>query len=73
MVDDRYVPRPRRAARVVPSSIGAFVGVLLSLQMFLLTVGTDALLSDNDQLAWVTAGFSVFLAAGSIGFYRYVK
>lgn len=50
-----------------------FVAVLLSLQVFLLTVGLDALLADDDGLAWVTAGFSVLLAGGSAAFYRYLR
>jgi hypothetical protein len=66
-------PRPRRAVREVPVALGAFVIVLLSLQMFLLTVGVDALLSDEDRLAWVCAGFSVLLAAGSVAFYRFLR
>ena len=73
MADTTYNPRYRRAAREVPVALGAFVVVLLSLQMFLLTVGVDALLSDNDRLAWITAGFSTLLAAGSVGFYRYLR
>lgn len=64
--------RPR-AAREVPVALGVFVIVLLSLQMFLLTVGVDALLSEQDRLAWITAGFSVLLAAGSAAFYRYLR
>lgn len=71
--DPPYSPRHRRDAREVPVALGAFVVVLLSLQMFLLTVGVDALLSDDDGLAWITAGFSVLLAAGSVGFYRYLQ
>ncbi len=70
---DNYNPRHRRSEREVPVALGAFVVVLLSLQMFLLTVGVDALLADNDRLAWITAGFSVVLAAGSVGFYRYLR
>lgn len=66
-------PRAPRAVRDVPVALGAFVLVLLSLQMFLLTVGVDALLSDNDGLAWITAGFSVLLAAGSAAFYRFLR
>lgn len=65
--------RPRRAAREVPVALGVFVVVLLSLQMFLLTVGLDAFLADDDALAWTTAGFSVLLAAGSAAFYRYLR
>ena len=50
-----------------------FVVVLLSLQVFLLTVGVDALLADDDGLAWVTGGFSVLLALGSSAFYRFLR
>jgi hypothetical protein len=66
-------PRLPRARREVPAAIGVFVVVLLSLQVFLLTVGLDGLLADDDGLAWVTAGFSVVLAAGSAAFYRALR
>ena len=69
----RSIPQRPRANRDVPMALGVFVVVLLSLQMFLLTVGLDALLSDEDDLAWITAGFSVLLAAGSAAFYRYLR
>ena len=69
----RSVPRPPRSHRDVPAALGVFVVVLLSLQVFLLTVGLDALLADDDGLAWVTAGCSVVLAAGSAAFYRYLR
>ena len=65
--------RTRRAAREVPVALGAMVVVLLSLQMFLLTVGVDAFLADDDQLAWVSAGFSVLLASSSVAFYRFLR
>jgi hypothetical protein len=57
----------------VPAAIGIFVVVLLSLQVFCLTVGVDALLADDDGLAWVTAALSVLLAAGSAAFYRALR
>lgn len=66
-------PRAPRAIRDVPVALGAFVLVLLSLQMFLLTVGLDALMADDAGLAWITAGFSVLLAAGSVAFYRFLR
>jgi hypothetical protein len=65
--------RRARAHREVPAAVGVFVVVLVSLQVFLLTVGVDALLADDDRLAWVTAAFSVLLAAGAAGFYRYLR
>ena len=68
-------PQPRlpRARRDVPAALGVFVVVLLSLQVFLLTVGVDALLADDDRLAWITGGFSLLLAAGTAAFYRYLR
>lgn len=65
--------RHPRSRREVPAALGLFVVVLLSLQVFLLTVGLDALLADDDALAWVTAGLSVLLAAGSAAFYRFLR
>jgi hypothetical protein len=50
-----------------------FVVVLLSLQVFLLTVAVDALHAGDAGLAWVTAASSVVLAAGSVGFYRSLR
>jgi hypothetical protein len=69
----RTGPKRARAHREIPAALGVFVVVLLALQIFLLTVGLDALLADEDSLAWVTAGFSVLLAAGSAAFYRYLR
>jgi hypothetical protein len=57
----------------VATGIGIFVGVLLALQIFLLSVGVDALLADDRELAWIAAAFSVLLAAGSAAFYRGVR
>ncbi len=65
--------RRPRSRRDVPAALGVFVVVLLSLQVFLLTVGVDALLANDDGLAWVTAVLSVLLAAGSAAFYRYLR
>jgi hypothetical protein len=69
----RAGPRRPRAFRQVPAAVGVFVGVLLSLQVFLLTVAVDALLADDTGLAWVTSGLSVLLAAGAAAFYRSLR
>lgn len=69
----RTGPRRVRSEREVPVAIGVFIVVLLTLQVFLLTVALDAWHADDDGLAWVTAGFSVLLAAGSAAFYRYLR
>ena len=59
--------------REVWSAVGIFVGVLLALQIFLLSVGLDALHAHDTGLAWTSAAFSVALGAGSAGFYRYLR
>jgi hypothetical protein len=69
----RTGPRRARAQRELPAALGLFVVVLLSLQVFLLTVAVDAFHAGDDGLAWVTAGFSIVLAAGAAGFYRYLR
>jgi hypothetical protein len=59
--------------RDVSAAVATFVGVLLSLQIFLLTVGLDALHAVDERLAWTSAALSVVLAAGSTAFYRYLR
>ena len=66
-------PRPPRSQHELPAALGLFVVVLLSLQVFLLTVGLDALHADDDGLAWVTAALSVLLAGGAAAFYRFLR
>ena len=64
---------PPSGRRQTSGAIGVFVLVLLALQVFLLTVAVDALLADDAALAWVAAGCSTILAAGSVLFARYVR
>jgi hypothetical protein len=66
-------PRLPRSRQSVPAALGAFVIVLLSLQVFLLSVAVDAFHGDDSGLAWVTAALSVVLAAGSVAFYRFLR
>ena len=77
MMSDRVPPPPPpripRSRRDVPAALGLFIVVLLSLQVFLLTVAVDSFHSDDTGLAWVTAGLSVLLACGSAAFYRYLR
>lgn len=55
------------------ASIGSFVLVLVSLQVFLLTVGLDALLGHDAPMAWIAAACSVVLGLGSLAFYAYAR
>jgi hypothetical protein len=59
--------------RDMSSAVGIFVGVLLCLQIFLLTIGLDALHAADARLAWTSAALSIVLAAGSVAFYRYLR
>lgn len=78
-VPPQVFPAPRtglrraRGQRAVPGALGVFVVVLVSLQIFLLTVAVDGLLAGDSGLAWVTAVLSVLLAAGTAAFYRYLR
>ncbi len=63
----------RRPVRGIPTAVGVFVVVLLSLQVFLLTVAVDALLTDDVRTAAVTAACSVVLALGSAAFCRSLR
>ena len=64
MNEDRGPERPMAGGLIV------YVIVLLSLQVFLLTVALDGLLGRQPRLAWVSAGLSVLIFAGSAMFYR---
>ena len=61
---------PNRSATM---GIGLFVAVLVALQVFLLTVGIEALLEFDSAQAWAAAGLSVVLAMGSIGLYVFFR
>jgi hypothetical protein len=62
--------RPNRAAS---SGIGVFVLVLVSLQVFLLTIGTEALLAFDPRQAWTAAVLSSILAASSMSLYIFFR
>lgn len=59
-------PAPlRRRERTVSSAVAVYIVVLLTLQIFLLTVALDALQRVDATMAWVSAVISVVLAVGS--------
>jgi hypothetical protein len=64
------IPRSRRS---VTSAVLVYLLLIVSLQIFLVTVAVDALQSGYDGLAWTTAVVSVVLAAGGALFYRYLR
>lgn len=62
-----------RAHRTLVAAIGVFVVVLISLQLFVLMIGLEALLTFDRALAWTAAATSVVLASVSALLYRYLR
>lgn len=60
--------RGRRTAAAVP----VYLILLMSLQVFLVTVVVEAFLIGDASLAWSTAVISVVLAAAGTAFLRYL-
>lgn len=60
----------RGTPRRLSSTLGVYVVVLISLQIFLVSVAVDALQSDDGTLAWTAAGFSVLFAVAAAAFAR---
>jgi hypothetical protein len=50
-----------------------YVIILMSMQVFLVTVAAEAFLADEAGLAWTTAAVSVVLFACAAGFLRYLR
>lgn len=50
--------------------VGIFVGVLLMLQLFLLTVGLEGLLIFDAGLSWASAALSTALAVMAFAIYK---
>ncbi len=59
--------------RRVPSALGVYVILLISLQIFLISVAVDALQSNDPTLAWTCAAVSALLAGGSVLFSRALR
>lgn len=53
--------------------MAVYVIILVSFQVFLLTVAVEAFQADEEGLAWATAGVSVTLALASAALYRYLR
>jgi positive regulator of sigma E activity len=62
-----------RRPRGTSSAVIVYVIVLVALQVFTVTVAVEAFLTDDEAIAWATAGVSVALAAMSAAFLRYLR
>ena len=63
----------KQRERSISTAVSVYIIVLLALQIFLLTVALDGLLSGQPSLSWISAATSVVLAAGAALFYRYLR
>ncbi len=52
------------------SAVLVYVILLVSLQIFIITVAVEAFLEDDEGLAWSAAGVSVVLAVAAVAFLR---
>ncbi|CAN5805126.1 hypothetical protein BH23ACT4_BH23ACT4_12320 [soil metagenome] len=59
--------------RKVTNAILVYVLLLLSLQIFLVTVAAEGLLDGDATLAWSATAISVILALIAALFYRYLR
>jgi hypothetical protein len=65
----RVSERGRRSS----SAVLIYVIVLMSFQVFLITVAAEAFVADDEGLAWATAAVSVVLAGAAVTFLRYLR
>jgi hypothetical protein len=59
--------------RRTSSAVLIYVIVLVSFQIFLITVAAEAFIVDDSGLAWATAGVSIVLAGVAAAFLRYLR
>ena len=59
--------------RRISSAVVLYVIILVAFQVFAITVAVEAFQTDNESLAWATAGVSVVLFAGAAAFLRYLR
>jgi hypothetical protein len=55
------------------SSVLIYVILLVSFQVFLLTIAVEAFADDSETLAWSSATVSVVVAGAAIAFLRYLR
>lgn len=60
-------------ARRTSSAVLIYVIVLMTMQVFLVTVAAEAFLADDEGLAWATAAVSVVLFGAAAAFLRYLR
>jgi hypothetical protein len=65
--------RVSQRGRRTSSAVVVYVIVLVSLQVFLITVAAEAFQADNEGLAWATAAVSVVMFGAAAMFLRWLR
>lgn len=65
--------RSSERIRRTSSAVLIYVVILISFQVFLVTVAVEAFQTDDEATAWATAAVSVVLFGASTAFLRYLK
>jgi hypothetical protein len=60
-------------ARRTSGAVAVYVIILVAFQVFLITVAVEAFLTDEEGVAWATAGVSVVVAVGAALFLRWLR
>ena len=63
----------RSRSTQVSTAVMVYVVLLLSLQLFLLSVAAEAFLATEPELAWGATAISAVLSLGTVGFYLYFR
>jgi hypothetical protein len=72
--DRPSVVKPRTATtQRTTNAVIVYLVILVSMQIFLISVATEAFLTDHESLAWASAVTSVVLAGGSALIARYLR
>ena len=65
--------RPSPRSKRTSSAVAIYVIILVAFQVFLITVAVEAFQTDDETLAWATAGVSVVLFAAAAAFLRFLR
>ena len=65
--------RLSQSGKRTSSSVLVYVILLVSFQIFLLTIAVEAFADDSESLAWSSAAVSVVVAGGAVAFLRYLR
>ena len=69
----RFVAKSSPSRQRSSSGLIVYVVILMSMQVFLISVAAEAFMADDERLAWATAGVSVALLSGTLALVRFLR